>query len=188
LEAASAKVVELIREVYMDTVWDDLATYGSPIAWQLLESYVSESLHGTKDYVTRPCVGKSDDLYSQEDTANLGGYTSRSLKSDCTAAVRDGHDRVLYYSSNRFHPLYDMIFKIDNVYYAFQVTTGKKHKATKAEIAIVVASLGISSGGPELRLYYAVHEGVYDEFVTDHTVPFAPPGVSVHHLKIGRRA
>jgi hypothetical protein len=59
LEATSAKVVELIREVYMDTVWDDLATYGSPIAWQLLKSYVSESLHGTKDYVTRPCVGKS---------------------------------------------------------------------------------------------------------------------------------
>lgn len=188
VEAASDKVLELIRGAFMDTVWDDLATYGSPIAWQLLESFVSEALHGTKDYVTRPCVGKSDPNYSNEGTATIGGVTSKCQTSDCTTAVRDGDDLVLYYSSNRLHPLYDIIFKWNNVFYAFQVATGKKHKATKAEIAKVVGALGIRSGGPELRLYYAVHEGVFDEFVTEPTSPFCPPGMSVHHMKIGRSA
>ena len=187
LEAASGRVVDLIREVFMVAVWDDLATYGSNIAWQLLESYVAESLQEAGDYVIRPCVGKSDARYSQKSIVNIGGCTSKVMKSDCTAAVRDGQDRVLYYSSNRFHPLYDMIFKTGNVYYAFQVTIGTKHKATKAEIQKVVYTLGITNGGPELRLVYAVHEGVFDNFVTDPTVPFAPPGVSAYHMKIGQR-
>ena len=149
---------------------------------------MSEALCGTNDYVTRPCVGKSDPGYSNEGTTTIGGCTSKSFKSDCTTAVRDGDDLVLYYSSNRFHPLYDMIFKKNNVYHAFQVTTGKKHEATKAETLKVVDSLGINSGGPELRLYYAVHEGVFDEFVTEPTIPFSPAGMSVHHMKIGRNA
>lgn len=187
LEAASDKVVDLIREAFMAAVWDDLATYGSPIAWQLLESYVAESLQQVGDYVIRSCVAKSDDGYSKKRTFNIGGCKSKAMKSDCTAAVRDGQDLVLYYSSNRFHPLYDMIFKVGNIYYAFQVTIGAKHKATKAEIQKVVDALGISKDGPQLHLVYAVHEGVFDNFVTDPTVPFAPPGVSVYHMKIGRR-
>ena len=187
LEVVSDKIVDLIREAFLVAVWDDLATYGSPIAWQLLESCVAASLQQERGYVIRPCVGKSDAGYSQESTVNIGGCTSKVIKSDCTAAVRDGQDMVLYYSSsNRFHPLYDMIFKTDNVYYAFQVTIGAKHKATKAEIQNVVDSLGITNGGgPELRLMYAVHEGVFDNFVTNPTVPFAPPGVSAYHMKIG---
>ena len=188
VEAASDKVVESIRGAFMDAVWDDLATYGSPIAWQLLESFISEALHGTKDYVTRPCVGKSDLIYSNEGTTTIGGVKFKCQTSDCTTAVRYCDDMVLYYSSNRFHPLYDMIFKCNNIYFAFQVTTGKKHKATKADIAKVVGALGIRSGGPELRLYYAVHEAVFDEFVTEPTSPFCPPCMSVHHMKISRRA
>ena len=195
LEAASDKVVDLIRETFMVAVWEDLAMYGSPIVWQLFESYVAESLQEAGDYMIRPCVGKSDSRYShRSSTVNIGGCTSKVMKSDdCTAAVRDGRqDRVLYYSSNHhFHPLYDMIFKIGNVYYAFQVTIGKKHKATKAaEIQKVVDALGITNNnsGLELRLFYAVHERVFDDFVTDPTVPYSPPGVSAYHMKIGLRS
>ena len=188
VEAASFKVLELLRSAFIDTVWDDLATCSSTMAWQLFASFVSEALHGTHDYVTRPCVGKSDPSYSNEGTTTIGGVRSKCQVSDCTTAVRDGDDMVLYYSSNHLHPLYHMIFKRNNVYFALQVTMGKKHETTEAEIKRVVGALGIRSGGPNLRLYYAAHEGVFDEFVTDPMSPFCPPGMSVHHMKIGRSA
>jgi hypothetical protein len=36
----------------------------------------------------------------------------------------------------------------------------------------------------ELKLYYAVHEGVFDNFVTKPVEVNAVPGLSVFHLKL----
>lgn len=78
-----------------------------------------------------------------------------------------------------------MIFKIGNIYYAFQVTIGKTHEAKQQQIDTIVRDLPIGgTSGQELRLFFAVHEGVYDDFVTSPVEPLSRPGVHIFHLKI----
>ena len=108
---ASVSVQNLIRSHFMDAIWADLAIYPTPTAWQLLESYTSEAMMKTNEYTVRSCVGKSDALYAQTFQLELGGCASKSLQYDCSSAVKDGNDGVLFYSSSCTHPLYDMIFK-----------------------------------------------------------------------------
>ena len=106
------------------------------------------------------------------------------LKSDCTAAVIGGPDLTVFYSSDKHHPLYDMIYKVGTIYHAFQVTEGKSHDATQRLINALAQRLQIGSGGRELRLYYAVHDGVFDNFLTKPVEPGCPTGVSIYHLKL----
>lgn len=80
------------------------------------------------------------------------------------------------------HPLYDMIYRVESIFYAFQVTLGKSHDVKQQQIDALVQRLEIGTDGKELRLYYAVHEGVFDKFVTK-TVNCVQ-GVSVFHLRL----
>jgi len=91
---------------------------------------------------------------------------------------------TVFFSSDRLHPLYDMIYKIGNIYYAFQITLGKSHDAKHGQIDSLVQQLQIGVGGRELRVYYAVHEGVFNNFVTKPVAPNSVPGVSIWHLKL----
>ena len=102
----------------------------------------------------------------------------------CTAAVIGGPDLTVFYSSDKHHPLYDMIYKVGTIYHAFQVTEGKSHDATQRLINALAQRLQIGSGGRELRLYYAVHDGVFDNFLTKPVEPGCPTGVSIYHLKL----
>ena len=114
----------------------------------------------------------------------LGGCGEMSFQADCTTAAATGTEKTLYYSSDRTHPLYDMIYKIGNVYFAYRVTLGKSHSVKAGAIDTLVNALGIGTGGRELRLFYAVHAGVFDEFVTDPVEPALGAGLSIYHLKI----
>lgn len=183
---ASDSVLLWIHSLFLDLIWTKLALYSSPMAWQLLESYMIETLMETKKYSVRQCVGKLHSLYSQTSTVSLGGCNSRLQQSDCTAAVRSGAGGVLHYSSDASHPLYDMIYKQGSVFFAFQVTVGRKHDAKAPQIKDIARRLEIGSEGRELRLYYAVHEGVFDQFVTDPVQLPCPPGVSIFHLSLQR--
>ena len=144
-----------------------------------------QSLKKSNQYIARTCVGKLDATYNELQVLHLGQCKGTSLKSDCTAAVLDGPDLIAYYSSGKQHPLFDIIYKVGAVYHAFKVTKGKSHEAKQRMINILVNRLQIGSCGRELRLYYAVHEGVFDNFVTDPTAPAATiNGVSIYHLKL----
>ena len=178
---ASDSVRSWIRSFFMDNIWSDLALYPTPTAWQLLESYMMEALMKTSQYRVRRCVGKSDGRYPDVFDVRLGGCTSKSFQLDCTNAVLNGADNVLYYSSDRAHPLYDMIFKRGSVFYAFQVTIGRSHDSKEAQIKAIASRL-LLRPGQELRLYYAVHEAKFDSFVTSPVQPASPPGVSIYHL------
>ena len=97
----------------------------------------------------------------------------------------NGADDTLFYSSNQTHPLYDMIFKRGLVYFAFQVTIGRTpHDAKQAQINEVANRLQIGVGGRELKLYYAVHDGLFDGFVTNPVQPICPTGLSIYHLAL----
>lgn len=181
---ASISVRNWIRSTFMNAIWNDLALYPSPSAWQLLECYTIEAMMKTNEYTIRRSVGKSDASYAQTFQVELGGCTSQSLQSDCTSAVQNGDDLVLFYSSSPMHPLYDMIFKRNSVYYAIQVTIGRTRGAKRQQIADLARNLNIGEGGRELKLYYAVHETYFDVFVTDPVEPISPSGVSVYHLSL----
>lgn len=77
-----------------------------------------------------------------------------------------------------------MIFKRGNIYYAFQVTIGKTHDVKAPQIRALVDDLEIGTDGGELRLFYAVHEGVFDDFVTNPVISTSPAGISIYHLSI----
>ena len=106
------------------------------------------------------------------------------LKKDCTHAVINGPDMTIFYSSDKLHPLYDMIYKTGTIFHAFQVTEGKSYESKQHQINALVQRLQIGSRGRELRLYYAVHEGNFDSFVTNPVEPNVTHGVSIHHLKV----
>ena len=143
-----------------------------------------ETLLGDNTYASRKCVGKTHSAYNDHQQIQVGGCNEKALVGDCTTAVRNGEDRVLYYSSSRTHPLYDMIYKIGNIYYAFQVTLGKSHDAKQGQIDALISSLSIGTGGRELYLFFALHGGIYDDFVTQPVEPQVQTGVHIFHLKI----
>eukprot|EP00978_Attheya_sp_CCMP212_P030974 scaffold115720_cov60-Attheya_sp.AAC.1 len=171
LELASPRIVQWVRKRCLSNIWTDLATYPTPMAWQFLEQYTQVALHGVNTYSTRLCVGKNDGRYGIINPIAIGGCTGSSFQNDCTSAVQAGADGVLCYSSNRFHPLYDMLFKTGNTYYAFQVTIGTNHDAKQKHIDNLVRVLQIGTGGRELRLFYAVHAANFDAFVTNPVQP-----------------
>ena len=170
----------------MDFLWSSMALYPSPMSWQLLEDYVLHALQNENQYLVRACVGKENATYNEFQELRLSQCTGMALKSDCTAAVIDGPDLTVFYSSDKQHPLYDMIYKEGTIYHAFQVTEGKSHKAKRRQIISVAERLQTGSDGRELRLYYAVHDGVFDSFVTDPVQPVRPTGVSIYHLKLAQ--
>lgn len=184
LKLASSSILRWVRMRFMQYIWEKMAIYPSAMSWQLLEDYLLYALQNANHYTTRNCVGISDPVYKQLHVESLGQCTSKTLVADCTVSVLSGEDQSLFYSSDRQHPLYDMIYKVGNIYFAFQVTLGRTHPAKQHQIDILVARLGIGTGGKELRLYYAVHEAVFDKFATDNVKPTAATGVSIFHLKL----
>jgi hypothetical protein len=178
---ASESVCEWVRSVFMDNIWRDLASYPTPTAWQLVESYMIEALMKSNEYSVRMCVGKCDCRYATIFGVELGGCDTKSFQMNCTNAVLNGADNVHSYSSDRTHPLYDMVYKRGSVFYAFQVTTGRTHDCKEAQIRTIASCL-LTPPGDELQLYDAVHESVFDSFVTNPVCPTAVKGVSVYHL------
>lgn len=168
----------------MDFLWTSMALYPSPMSWQLLEDYVLHALQNNNQFSVRECVGKEDARYNQFQDLNLGGCTGTVLKSDCTDAVVRVPDLTVIFSSDKQHPLYDMIYKDGTIYHAFQITEGKSHKARQRQINSVAHRLQIGTDARELRLYYAVHDGVFDNFVTEPVKPVCPDRVSIYHLKL----
>lgn len=184
LKLASSSILKWVRIRFMNSIWIPMATYPSLISWQLLEDYMLYALQNTNQYTTRPCVGKTDASYNNLVNHVLGQCTGMSLAADCTSAVLHGPGLNVFYSSDRFHPLYDMVYKAGNVYYAFQIILGNSHDAKQQQIDSLVQRLQIGTGERELRLYYAVHEGVFENFVTKPVVQNSVPGVSIFHLKL----
>jgi hypothetical protein len=184
LKLASASILRWVRMRFMNSIWIPMATYPSPISWQLLEDYMLYALQNVNQYATRTCVSKTDASYNNLANHGLGQCTGKSLAADCTSSVLVGSDLTVFYSSDRMHPLYDMIYKVGNIYYAFQITLGNSHDAKQRQIDSLVQRLQIGIGGRELRLYYAVHEGAFDNFVTKPVTPNAARGVSIFHLKL----
>ena len=184
LKLASSSILKWVRIRFMDSIWIPMATYPSPISWQLLEDYMLYALQEAIQYTTRPCVSKTDATYNNLTAQRLGQCTGMSLAADCTSAVLNGAALTVFYSSDRSHPLYDMIYKVGNIYYAFQITLGGTHDAKQHQIDSLVQRLQIGIAGRQLRLYYAVHEEVFDTFVTKPVAPNAAPGVSIFHLKL----
>ena len=184
LELASDFVLQQVRRRFMSGLWNELVVYPTPISWQLLEEYLIEMLLEENTYTSRGCVGKTHPAYNHHQRIQVGGCNEKALAGDCTTAVRNGLDHVLYFSSSRTHPLYDMIYKTGNIYYAFQVTLGKSHDAKQRQIDALISSLSIGTGGRELYLFFAVHGGIYDDFVTQPVEPQARTAVHIFHLKI----
>lgn len=184
LKLASSSILEWIRARFMDFLWTSMALYPSPMSWQLLEDYVLHALQNNNQYCVRECVGKEDARYNQFQDLSLGGCTGTVLKSDCTDAVVGVPDLTVVFSSDKQHQLYDMIYKDGTIYHAFQITEGKSHKARQRQINSVAHRLQIGTNARELRLYYAVHDGVFDNFVTEPVKPVFSDGVSIYHLKL----
>ena len=185
LKLASTSILEWVRIRFLDAIWTDLAMYPTPIAWQLLEDYMLYSLMQNRiQWNVRPCVGKSHVAYAQIQNHTFGPCAEKNLVGDCTASVLNGPNWALFYSSDSSHPLYDMIYRVDTIFFAFQVTLGKSHDVKQQQIDALVQRLEIGTHGKELRLYYAVHEGVFDHFVTKPVSVNYAPGVSVFHLRV----
>ena len=200
LKLASTSIVEWMRIRFLDAIWTDLAIYPTPIAWQLLEDYMRSSLQNRIQWNVRPCCfGQLNVAYNhtqQLQSHTLGPCTEKTLVEDCTASVLHGSNGALFYQSSfdsSSHPLCNMmIYRVDSIFYAFQVPrVGKSQddvkQQTQQHIDALVQRLEIGTHGKELRLYYAVHEAVFDHYVVTNSVSVkydAVPGVSVFHLRL----
>jgi hypothetical protein len=149
LKLASLSILEWVRIRFMNSIWTELATYPTPISCQLLEDYMLNALQITIQYTVRVGVGKTDIAYTQLQNHILGPCTDKTLAADCTASVLNGPDWTVSYSSDKLHPLYDMIYRVDTIYYAFQITIGKSHdaKQQQQQISSLVQRLQIGTGG-----------------------------------------
>ena len=147
---ASSSILTWVRNRFTSSIWTAMAIYPSPMSWQLLEDYLLHALKKANQYTARACVGKLDDAFNQLQVLHLGQCTGTSLKSDCTAAVIAGPDLIAFHSSDKRHPLYDMIYKVESVYHAFQVPVGKSYAAKQRQITLqhrtLFAMQGLSRG------------------------------------------
>lgn len=75
----SSLVLKWVRSRSMDSTWTPMATYPSPISWELLEDYMLHALQNANQYTIRPCVGKTDATYENLQVLNLGQCTGMSL-------------------------------------------------------------------------------------------------------------
>lgn len=97
LELASDYILLQVRRRFMNSLWNELAVYPSLIVWQLIEEYLLEALQGSNLYTGRVCIGKLHPAYNQHRQIHLGGCNKKVLVADCTKAVREGADHVLYF-------------------------------------------------------------------------------------------
>jgi len=93
------------------------------------------ALFNANTYTIRSCVGKSDGAYSNLDICALGQCTRKVLAADCTLAVLSEPEWTVVYSSDRLHPLYDMIYKVGNIFYVFQISVGGSHDAKQTRLS-----------------------------------------------------
>jgi hypothetical protein len=173
---ASEFVKYTIFQRFMSMIWTELTIHPSPIAWQLMEEYTIQSLLRESEYLIRQ--GAKGPRYGKTEAIRLGGCHSQAIEYDCSTAVKDGRDKCLFFSSDRNHPLYDMIYKDKETFHAFQVTISKTHDSKKNQIETVAHKLNIG-GKKKLNLYYVVHEQNFDVFVMKPKQPQAPDGVSI---------
>ena len=76
---------------------------------------------------------------------------------------------LLFYSSDRRHPLFDFIYKDEKGHFhAFQATVGNTHSAKREHIQALERRVG---GAAKLSLYYLVLPSKYDAFMTDPVDP-----------------
>ena len=94
----------------------------------------------------------------------LGGCTVSRLVSDLRSSVRNGPDNVLYYSTNQYAPLVDMVYKRGMFYYAIQATIVKEHKANVELIQQLEKDLQLDTDNKMLLLIYAVPDARFDGF------------------------
>jgi hypothetical protein len=100
-----------------------------------------DALQNTIQYTVRVDVGKADIAYTQLQNHVLGTCTEKTLAADCTTSALNGPDWTVFYSSDRMHPLYDMIYRVGSIYSAFQITIGKSHDAKQQQISSLVEQL-----------------------------------------------
>ena len=146
-------------------------------------------------YECRACVGKKDAEYSNpfEDFLGAAQESSKSVEDMGTSirdeeTIKDGKTRLLK-SWDLRHPLFDMIYRKDDVYYAFNTTKSQKVKSVAATFTQLmdelVAKLRLEEDNRSLRLYYATSTQTFDDFVTAAAKPkVESPLVQLFHLHL----
>ena len=153
---------------------------------------------------TRPAVRKAvaekeeDGETLKSSLVSLPGCNYESLVSDIILCVREGPDRVLFRPTSSTQELIDYIYKVNNVYYAVQVTIGNNpHDAPKEMIERLVDKLELKDD-EQLKLLYIVPMDNFQTFRTNPVQPtvegcevsirgFAKPTEEMEKLNLGGR-
>ena len=93
----------------------------------------------------------------------------------------------LYYSKDKFEPLIDMIYRVDDGFEAIRSTVSKSHDAKPEKIRSLATKLPLGRN-EKLRIFYAVPSPHFLQFVTNPVNPLLDQpdlaNVSIFHLSI----
>jgi hypothetical protein len=142
---------------------------------------------------TKP-IGPKQSRQKKNYVPVLGGMTIGSKRtivrvSDMNARVQtDLAMEYMFYSKDQAEPLIDMILRVGGGYDAIQSTVGKKHGSATEKIKALKAELNLKDT-ETLRIFFAVPEDRYADFVTDTVNPLLDEpellNVRIFHLSIG---
>ena len=171
-------VYESFTNRFMGQLWEQIVPSCGKFDPYLFETFCAVSLCDSEQpkkqfFLTRFLN------QTKEKTIRLNQCFKREKVYNIVQAARD-KERVLFLPVSPTYKLIDFGYRDGNTYHFFQCTTGSKHSAnplhiyelvlevfskTEEEISLVsMAAVDV----PQVKIYYAVPEFRFDEFVSEH--------------------
>ena len=177
---------------------DNAGNRGNVFEAYLREKFSAAEIHFTekeaRESLRMKPIGQKQNRQKKNYAPVLGGMTVGSKRT--IVQVLDMNVRVqtdlamehMFYSKNQAEPLIDMILRVGGGYDAIQSTVGKKHGSATEKIKALKAKLDLKDT-ETLRIFFAVPEHRYADFVTDTVNPLLNEpelsNVRIFHLSIG---
>jgi hypothetical protein len=177
---ASDLVYDKIVFKFVSYIWNTLKDDDSG---KVLESYLRFLLcqpDKLASFTSRDCVGKKRmrARRGRETVIRLGGCQEIRIATDLIASAISS-PKVLYYSSNPRHALFDFCYcdddddddgNVEKHLHVFQVTMGKSHSSNTSLMRDLKVKAA-HSNATKLSFYYAVLDDKFAEFSTNPVEP-----------------
>ena len=163
------------KKFWWNVILDEGGTRGST-TWKLFEMYCQSLMlvgysQKYSDYKYHDGVKLQGVKKLSVPALQLGGCTKikETRENLVDAAKQENNDNIVFYSSDKNYPLFDFIYKRNNILYAFQVATGKDHLCKPHLLKAAIEEAG---NDYEFLLHYLTFDERYDGLKFDPGNPF----------------
>ena len=153
---------------YMWNRMKNLMIEGGGFGWKIFEAFCRNRMLGKAKKYSKYQYHDGIDLVNKQPKSflKLGGCSviKGTLESLVSAAKRN--ERVLYYSLGTSHEFMDLLYRIGETFYAFQVINAANHTCNPDNLSKFAEEVGVATS--KLLLHMLTYDTIYDNFVFNH--------------------